>query len=406
MYKGKLDNLYNDLCALVSEDSHFGFVLRDIKLDDKIYRVFDYGLVSWSDFQKPNAVNCRGTMFDITDKNNPTLVCLPPPKFFNYEEGQIDHTKHKVGSVMQKLDGSLISTYRHQGQIRCKSKGHILSDQAQRATALLRSAQYSELKENCEKLAIDGYTVNFEYTAPNNIIVIVYAKESLSVLSVRDNKTGELFFAENIEKKFPWANGILSNLVQFTTSSATGYTAKEQQEFVDKIRQETTGEGYVFEIIGDDASDRYLVKGKNLKYVSLHHAKDSIRAPSKLLECVIQGHSDDLRVLCAGDQAMIDLIEKAEQDAAPVINQLKHISQTFYETNKHLSRKDYAILARATFKDPKMQPLFASVMNPYLELEFSWEDMLIKYKHLYWPQYITHPTPTSASSASLDAPKV
>ena len=107
--------LYNNLMLLVeqSEDVQtselcsgdnialdaFYFDDQKDELTGKTYRIFNYRLASYTSFQKQDAKNCRGTMFDITDINKPILVSLPPEKFFNYEEGigEKEHNKHRFG---------------------------------------------------------------------------------------------------------------------------------------------------------------------------------------------------------------------------------------------------------------------------------------------------------------------
>ena len=77
--------LYDDLERLVAESGHV-FTAKNSYRDGVLYRIYKYGLASFEDFKKPNAINCRGTMYNITDPQNPKLVCLPLPKFFNYDE--------------------------------------------------------------------------------------------------------------------------------------------------------------------------------------------------------------------------------------------------------------------------------------------------------------------------------
>jgi hypothetical protein len=47
---------------------------------------------------------------------NVQLVSLPPEKFFNYEEGfgrKQFHERGRFGDKMEKMDGTLISTFLH-----------------------------------------------------------------------------------------------------------------------------------------------------------------------------------------------------------------------------------------------------------------------------------------------------
>jgi T4 RnlA family RNA ligase len=139
-----MPQLYHDLISLCSAENSFYY--KDIPLDSTKYRVFSYRLCSYATFHSyPSALNCRGVMFNITDGENVQLVCLPPEKFFNYEEGtdQIQrHENGRFGDKMEKMDGSLISTFLHINDVgeevlKLKSKTALMSDQALEAMGLL-----------------------------------------------------------------------------------------------------------------------------------------------------------------------------------------------------------------------------------------------------------------------------
>jgi T4 RnlA family RNA ligase len=138
-----MPQLYDDLISLCSQTD--GFYYKDVQLDSVKYRIFNYNLCSYEQFHKyPSALNCRGTMFNITDLENIRLVCLPPEKFFNYEEGNGNniHSLGTFGVQMEKLDGSLISTYLHtidqdQQILKLKSKASLISTQSVEAMNLL-----------------------------------------------------------------------------------------------------------------------------------------------------------------------------------------------------------------------------------------------------------------------------
>ena len=135
--------LYHDLISLCSQND--GFYYKDVQLDSIKYRIFNYNLCSHEQFYRhPSALNCRGTMFDINDLENVRLVCLSPEKFFNYEEGNgvNIHCLGSLGVQMDKLDGSLISTYLHttdqaEPVLKLKSKASLTSSQAAQAMNLL-----------------------------------------------------------------------------------------------------------------------------------------------------------------------------------------------------------------------------------------------------------------------------
>jgi T4 RnlA family RNA ligase len=153
-----MPELYENLTALCSRN--IGFHSKDIQLDSIKYRIFNYHLCSYEQFHKhPSALNCRGSMFDVTDPENVKLVCLPPEKFFNYEEGNglNIHPLGTFGVQMEKLDGSLISTYLHKEQVRLKSKASLTSSQALETMQLLTGTV-----RFCSPIALQNYwTIRF-----------------------------------------------------------------------------------------------------------------------------------------------------------------------------------------------------------------------------------------------------
>lgn len=378
-----MENLFEDLMVLVKNSYDFGFTYIDIPLDDKVYRVFDYGVTSWSSFAAPNAVNCRGTMFDVTDIESPKLVSLPPAKFFNYHEGTQDHTLGKhLGVVMVKRDGSLISTYLHNDELRLKSKGYILSDQARWAQNLLDN-NYKQLKTSLYSLAKQGYTVNMEYTAPNNMIVVFYPQESLTVLSIRENATGKMYYDDNLMEKFKDYPDVLEHLVE--NKKMSNIAGKEIEVYINGVLEETEGEGYVIEIVDDNKQESYLVKIKNKKYVLVHNAKASIESPKKVIECILNNKTDDLRALFYNDKEILKYIDNLELIAVKRYNEFKNKVEHYVQDNKNLSIKDFAIKSQKDFGSKS-----GLVINLYKGKENNYIDHIIRNKEEFFPEIKFH----------------
>lgn len=351
--------LFKDLMDLVSRDESFFY--KDFPLEDKVYRIFNYNLASWTSFQQPGAMDCRGAMFEVSDINNPVLASLPPQKFFNYEEGGVDHTVCKLGDKMVKMDGSLISTYVHKGQMFLKSKGSLFSSQANDAMNLLEKTP--EFKAELERLVNQGYTINLEYTSPSNRIVIQYQEDALTVLSARNQETGENLFATKLKEKLVQEGNFQHILDKMVTYEDLRNHEIKQIPFVDAIRQEQEGEGYVMEFIREDGTS-YLGKVKNLKYIALHHTKDSVNSPKRLFEAIINEASDDLRTMFADDPFVLKTIEEMERHVQPIYNNIVNTVRDFTEDNKSLARKDFAI------KTQKEHPEYMGlIMNQYLNMK-------------------------------------
>lgn len=362
--------LFKEVMDLVSRDESFFY--KDFPLEDKVYRIFNYNLASWTSFQQPGAMDCRGIMFEVSDIENPVLASLPPQKFFNYEEGGIDHTICKLGDKMVKMDGSLISTYIHKDQMFLKSKGSLFSIQANEAMALLE--KNPEFKKELERLAKQKYTINLEFTSPGNRIVIPYQEDNLTVLSARNHNTGENLFATKLKQKL-LAEGNFKNILNKMVSYEDLRNHEIQQiPFVNEIRQEKEGEGYVIEFIKEDGNS-YLGKVKNLKYIALHNTKDSVNSPKRLFEAIINEASDDLRTMFSDDPFVLKMIEDMEKYVQPIYNHIVNTVREFTQKNKELSKKEFAI--KAIGEHPEY---LALLMNAYQGKENRFKEFAIKHR--------------------------
>lgn len=362
--------LYTELTELIKKDE--AFFSKDFNLDNKTYQIFNYRLASWTSFQAPGALDARGIMFDITNPEQAKLVSAPPQKFFNYEEGGADHTIGKFGDKMVKMDGSLISSYLHNEQLFLKSKASLFSSQALDSMKLLNSDSNKEFKEQLTRLAKSGFTINMEYTSPENRIVIAYQKEELTVLSARNHANGENFFASKLIKYLEQEKGYEQIIKHMVTFESLHDKEVEQIKYMENIRNEQEGEGYVIEIILSP-SHSYIIKGKNLKYIALHHTKDSVNSPKKLFESIIMEASDDLRSLFPEDEYVLNKINEMENHVQPIFNNIIKTVENFYDNNKELTKKDYAIKATSEIRD-----FLGLAMNSYLNRPNNYKEFAIK----------------------------
>lgn len=128
--------LWNDLMALTESNEAFYYTDSKEQFGSAWYRIFNYRLASYSDFCLPNALECRGHMFEITQQGKDAsplrLAALPPEKFFNLHENPftIDLDLSQVDAIEDKADGSLISTFEHSSQVCLKSKASLTGSQA------------------------------------------------------------------------------------------------------------------------------------------------------------------------------------------------------------------------------------------------------------------------------------
>ena len=266
--------------------------------------------------------------------------------------------------VIEKLDGSLISTYVHLDKVHLKSKGSLTSDQAIAAMDVLYdSHKHRFLKEGVMMLAMRGFTVIMEYTAPDNRIVLGYDEPKLTILAVRNNETGEYI---------PWSalNDEYSCYFDgFISLDHTGEFANTMDTFTEDVKPMKGIEGFIVRL-----KSGQRIKFKTEEYFSLHKTKDNINSPRKLYECVLNEASDDLKSLFADDVQAIEAISVMEIFVHDTMARLIHDVETFYDTNKGLDRKDYAILGQQELD----KPVFGLAMKKYTGHDVDFNEFMIK----------------------------
>jgi RNA ligase len=371
MFNAYQENLYNDLLRL--SETNEAFFFKDFECDGVVYRIFNYRLASYTDFLEPGALECRGIMFEIEPAyidsicSRPAspvrLASLPMEKFFNLNENpmtmNLDLTK--VKSVELKADGSLISTYRHNDEIRLKTKGSVESEQC--IAAMKWVDERPEFKHALTVAEELGYTVNMEWCAPDNRIVLGYEEPQLTVLNFRRRHDGGYFdiFTESC-KNNPTFDVLRENHIE-------RLDVKDPVEFVASIPRMEGVEGYVVEL---DCGHR--VKVKTEWYLVQHRAKDSINSPRRLFEACIEEATDDLRSLFFDDPVAIAMIEEMEKFAEHHYNHTVDQVERFYERNKNLERKDYAILGQKELD----KRIFGLAMSKYLGREVDYKAFMRK----------------------------
>jgi len=361
--------IYEDLMRLVAENEAFFF--NDVELDGTIYRLFNYRLASYTDFLLPSALECRGIMFEISkegfgplaDQCMPIrLASMPFEKFFNLYENPftMDLDLSTIVEIADKADGSLITTYMHNNVLRVKTKGSLSSDQAIDAKLWLYKDENVLFREELYLMDRAGCTVIMEWCAPDNRIVLPYMEAHLKVLGIRNREDGSYVNFNDIDgEHFPETLNHWTKII----------TTDDPEAYINSVDDMQDVEGVVFELANDQR-----VKKKCTWYLALHHTKDSINCPRRLYEAVIEEATDDMRSLFHDDPLSIKLISEMEEFVEEKYNHLVDTVERFYERNKGLERKDYAILGQEELT--KLQ--FGLAMAKYLGREYSYKEVMKK----------------------------
>lgn len=137
------------------------------------------------------ALQSRGVVIDMRRER-----CLVQPydKFFQLDEvdgwRREDFAGQRPDEIVEKVDGSLVSLFRHQGALRFVSKGRFDSAQAQAALRL--SSQY-----DLSVLDLDRWDHVFEVVCddnrfPRGFTSVRYDAEALYLIGLRDRHTREM----------------------------------------------------------------------------------------------------------------------------------------------------------------------------------------------------------------------
>lgn len=307
------------------------FFHKDHTFKDKTYRIFNYQLANYSQFCLPNALECRGHMFEIDENEKPVrLASLPVPKFFNIGENPFTQNLDFDGArqIMRKEDGSLISTLLTESVdgncdpehghrvLHFKSKASLTSNQAVDCLNFSNLTQNLAFKKELFELEKRGFTTNLEWTSPANRIVLSYSKDALVVLCIRNKQDGEYLEKEHLSpSEFPET---LTRWVEVIND-------EDPSDYISKSYQEQGIEGYVVQL-----KSGQFCKAKTEWYLSLHRTRDCLEG-QKLFNCVLNESTDDLKSLYSHDKVILSHIEKFEDTVLEILCDLQDRTSACWE---------------------------------------------------------------------------
>lgn len=363
--------LFDDLVALC-EHPDYGFYMVDREYQGIKYRIFSYRLIgSYTMWLLPNALNCRGTMFAFVN-GEWKLVCLPMEKFFRIHENPLTMNidiKDPNWEVYEKVDGSLISSFINPAtnDVDFKSKTSLNSDHVIVARRLINHPKNEHFKQYCLQREQQGFTVNMELISedPNLRVVVPYTETALKVLCERNRHTGQ------VTQLLPRMN--LQRLNPLDKTEAGTLTLLDAIQYCETL---TGIEGFV----AFNPQTNQTVKMKTVWYDNLHTTKSSLDSVDHVMRLILTETIDDFKSLFEGDVGVIKRITTIEEAVVPVYNTMVFNATTFYNNNKHLDRKSYAILAKSSLNDFE----FKMAMEIYLGRSPDFVDYLIKNKNKYF----------------------
>lgn len=341
--------LYAGLIALTLEDNTPFFFEDSIVNEEFAYRVFNYKLAKYSDFLKPYANYCRGTMFLVNRATNQMieLSVLPMPKFHTYGESQwtMDIDFKDAKNCFLKLDGSLISTFIDKtldNQIGFKSKKHHFN---KALNSLIEKSMNEKFKEELTELTLT-HTVDCELTTPENRVIIEYTDYCLYVLKARSRSTGEFLdmYTPEFEEQFP---EIYSHLAPKMDLSIL-----QHLDYKHNILDIPDIEGVVVEF-----NDGSMTKVKTRFYLShsrFANIQDFKNYNNFLVKAVLEENVDNLRTLFnyrnRSENFPIDeilaKIDSVEEQVLETFRPFEKEIMSFYDQHKDLDKPDFIKVAK------------------------------------------------------------
>lgn len=283
------------------------------------YSVVDYVYALADSFDCPIRTECRGIKFSAKGD----ILARPLHKFKNIGECAetqphlLDFTKPHI--IMEKLDGSMIHPAIVNDEVVFMTRmGR--TDVARKAERHLTP----ELADILRGFLNGGATPIFEFTAPDNRIVVSYPESALTLLAVRNTIDGQYWLRRILE-------GMGLPLVPVFDPAHTNAAG-----FVAYARAVLGFEGFVVQF-----ADGLWVKAKGDDYVMKHKAKDSILQEKNLLTLVLSGAVDDvLPLLDAPDAVAVS----AYRDAVAVgVAETCREVDAFVEAHAGLDQKAFAM---------------------------------------------------------------
>ncbi|MEZ0212467.1 MAG: RNA ligase [Xanthobacteraceae bacterium] len=310
------------------------------------YKVVDYRCTTHGTFDDRVRIECRGLKFD----QDGWIIARPFHKFFNV--GEVPETRveaidfGKPHVIMDKLDGSMVHPALISGVV-------VLMTRAGRTDVARLAERHltTELIIACREWLEEGWTPIFEFTAPDNRIVINYSESRLTVLAVRDTMTGR--YSTNEAINFGASSGL--RLVKHHESLwRTG------EEFRDYAKAVMGAEGFVVRF-----ADGLMVKAKAEDYVLKHRAKDSVLKEKTVLALVLRDEIDDvLALLDDTDRARVERYRDQVEDG--LIDTTFRVSG-IVSSGAALSQKEFAT-AHLADVEPALRPTCFAVRagaNPW-----------------------------------------
>lgn len=183
-----------------------------------------------------------------------------------------------------------------------------------------------EVRDECKEWLLDSVTPIFEFTAPDNRIVIQYPESALTLLALRRTISGEYLDQIFVDDA---ADMMEIKSVPIHTLPT------DPKLFLHHARSVVGLEGFVIRFC-----DGFIVKAKGDDYVLKHRAKDSVLQEKNVLALIARDELDDvLPLLDAIDRTNV---ERYRNEVLAGINEAEDIIERIVSSTNHVDQKTFA----------------------------------------------------------------
>lgn len=313
-----------------------------ISQNNELYTIkYKHGGVDFSD---ELLRNCRGLTLD----NNGNVITRGFQKFFNYKqlEDYEDYTedfkekfsrgipKNKKITAIEKLDGTLILLSVYKDNFIVSTTSSTNTEYSEKALVYFNNLENK--KEIKEYITNNNITLAFEYTSPNNLIVVRYKEEKYTLIGIHENITGKRFTQQETD--------VVAKQLNFNRPK---YLITTLNELILLQQNEKDSEGYVIENIYNN-----LIKFKTEDWFKIKNETTDIffssnitkRKINLVVKAYIEDTIDDLL-------ALENQIEAYKKNAVvkTIFQEIKNIEneiEYYYNQTIHLSDSELNVYCK------------------------------------------------------------
>ena len=291
-----LNEHINDFEEVLAQEPYYITTKRDGE-----YFLLMYSQLN-SDFSNPIVRECRGSIF--TMKNGRIeCVCMPFFKFGNFGESYADPIEINTMCAMEKIDGSLIKVWYHNGW-HVSTNGTVnaytamISNYPDKSFGDVFDSALGENKEDFFNTLNPYFVYMFELVSPYTRATISYKNTELYLLSARNMITF-------VETPYITASAHLQTL---GIKIPQKFPLTSIQECIDYVK--TFDKGHEGIVVCDASFHRVKIKGPEY-LIAARAANNGVMGLATALDLIRRNAVDDFRAYCDIHNEYLDFVSAA-----------------------------------------------------------------------------------------------